>query len=79
MSLAETAESSAVRAVLGLARLADMRAHVEPLPSGWRVIAIVHADLPPVIVDTDDTSLDGLSRALSETWDRVRRMRRMPS
>lgn len=60
-------QAGALDAILSMAM---MRPHVEPLPTGWRVIATTRSDAPPITVETTRTDLVGLVDALQQTHAR---------
>lgn len=60
--------------------IVTMRAHVEPTPGSWRVIAVAQEGSPPVAIEARDSSLPALIDAIEELHRRwTAAMKRSPS
>lgn len=61
-------------------RLVKMRAHVEPVEAGWRVLAVSTSDDKPLVaVDSFRKDLLGLVECVDEAWRSWCALGRRPS
>ncbi len=59
--------------------IVTMRAHVEPVPGAWRVIAVVSDQVPPIAIEAEDGSLKALIAAIEELHRRWSLAMKRPS